>query len=110
MVRTEGGTEALRRIIYLRLEIAAGTPTSISVPSAFGALILKAAAFTTDSRYRDRHLFDAAALARVVDDPFAEREDFTGSDRRRIVTLQKAILEGHPEWRRQLPENSSRKR
>ena len=103
MVRIEGGTQALRRTIDARLEITAGTPTSISVPSAFGALILKAAAYTTDSRDRDRHLFDAAALLACIDDPFAEREEFSGSDRRRIAALNRALPEGHPAWR-QLPE------
>ena len=104
MVRIEGGTQALRRTINARLEITTGKTTSISVPSPFGALILKAAAYTTDSRDRDRHLFDAAALLACIDDPFAEREDFSGSDRRRLATLQKAIPEGHPAWR-QLPQN-----
>jgi hypothetical protein len=62
----------------------AGIVTTISVPRPFGALILKAAAYATDSRDRDRHLFDAAALLACVEDPFAERDDFAGSDRRRV--------------------------
>ncbi len=103
MGRIEGGTQALRRTINARLEVATGKPTSISVPSAFGALVLKAAAYTTDSHDRDRHLFDAAALLACIDDPFAECEDFSGSDRRRLATLHKALPEGHPAWR-QLPE------
>lgn len=103
MVRIEGGTQALRRTINARMEIAAGTITSVSVPRPFGALILKAAAYTTDSRDRDRHLFDAAALLACIADPFAERNDFTGSDRRRLAALQKALPESHPAWR-QLPE------
>jgi hypothetical protein len=44
MVRIEGGTQALRRTINSR---------------AFGAVILKAAAYTADTRERERHLFDA---------------------------------------------------
>lgn len=99
MVRIEGGTQALRRTINARLEIATGKQTSISVPSPFGALILKAAAYTTDSRDPDRHLFDAVALLACIDDPFAEREGFVGSDRRRLATLQRAVPEGHPAWR-----------
>lgn len=79
-----------------------GGVATISVPRPFGALILKAAAYTTDSRDRVRHLFDAAALLACIGDPFAERADFAGSDRRRIATLQRALPEGHPAWR-QLP-------
>ena len=56
MVRIEGGTQALRRTVNARLEIEADTPTTVSVPRPFGAVILKAAAYVTDSRDRDRHL------------------------------------------------------
>ncbi|WP_202033244.1 hypothetical protein [Nocardioides sp. WS12] len=47
MVRIEGGTQALRRTINARLEIEPETITTISVPGAFGALVLKAAAYKT---------------------------------------------------------------
>jgi len=99
MVRIEGGTQALRRTINARLEIVPGTIVTISVPRPFGALILKAAAYTTDSRDRERHIFDAAALLACIDDPFAERAEFTGSDRRRIATLVAHLDGAHPAWR-----------
>jgi hypothetical protein len=88
MVRIEGGTQALRRTINARLEIEIGAVTTVSVPGSFGALILKAAAYKTDSRDRDRHLRDAVVLLACIDDPFAEREGFTGSDRSRLQTLR----------------------
>lgn len=84
--------------------LVAGTTATISVPRPFGALILKAAAYTTDSRDRERHLFDAAALLACIDDPFAERAEFTGSDRRRIATLVTHLGATHPAWRA-LPED-----
>lgn len=99
MVRIEGGTQALRRTINARIEITPETTTTISVPRPFGALVLKAAAYTTDSRDRDRHLFDAAALLACIDDPFAERAGFAGSDRRRITTLAERLTSEHPAWR-----------
>ncbi|WP_245548353.1 hypothetical protein [Gordonia araii] len=99
MVRIEGGTQALRRTVNARLEIAPGTITTISVPRPFGALILKAAAYTTDSRDRERHMFDSAALLACIDDPFAERTQYTGSDRRRIGTLAKTLNATHAAWR-----------
>jgi predicted nucleotidyltransferase len=98
MVRIEGGTQALRRTVDARLEIVRGTTSTISVPGPFGALILKAAAFMTDSRDRDRHLFDAAALLACID-PLAARAEFTGSDRRRIATLVEHLGTGHSAWR-----------
>lgn len=99
MVRIEGGTQALRRTVNAQLEITAGTVATISVPRAFGAVVLKAAAYATDSRDRERHLFDAAALLACIVDPFAERVWFTGSDRRRLATLRAALTPGHTAWR-----------
>ncbi|NNM47281.1 hypothetical protein HJG52_14875 [Knoellia sp. DB2414S] len=99
MVRIEGGTQALRRTINARLEITTGRLTTVSVPSPFGAVILKSAAYAADSRDSERHLFDAVALLACIEDPFAERDTFTGSDRRRLATLQRAVHEGHPAWR-----------
>ncbi|MFJ9367643.1 hypothetical protein ACIRRA_24925 [Nocardia sp. NPDC101769] len=99
MVRIEGGTQALRRTIHARIEIESETVANISVPNPFGALILKAAAYTTDSRDRDRHLHDAAALLACIEDPFAERDAFAGSDRRRISALATQLEFDHSAWR-----------
>lgn len=98
MVPIEGGTQALRRTINAVLDIRADGPTTISVPRAFGAVILKAAAYLGDSRDRDRHLFDAAALLACIQDPFAELEHLAGSDRRRIRTLVERLPDSHEAW------------
>jgi len=103
MVAIEGGTQALRRTVNARLAIDDEGPTTISVPSAFGATILKAAAYRADSRDKGRHLQDAALLLACVEDPFAERERFGGSDRSRIHTLVRALPDSAREWRL-LPE------
>lgn len=99
MVAIEGGTPALRRTVNARLEIEPGSVSTISVPRPFGALILKAAAYKTDARDRDRHLFDAAVLLACIEDPFTEREHFAGSDRSRLTLLQKALPDDHAAWR-----------
>ena len=98
MVSIEGGTQALRRTIDARLEIVSGRTTTVSVPSPFGAVILKAAAYQTDSRDRERHLRDAALLLAVVDDPYAERNGLTGSDRPRLQVLVRALPDHAREW------------
>jgi hypothetical protein len=75
-----------------------GRPTTISAPSAFGAVILKAAAYGSDSRDRQRHLQDAALLLSVLD-PYAERERFAGSDRSRLPAVRSARPDDAVAWR-----------
>lgn len=99
MVKVEGATQALRRTVNAVLEITPGVPTTISVPGPFGALILKAAAYQSDSRDPQRHLYDAAALLACIQDPYAERESFAGSDRARLGILAQALVAGHGAWR-----------
>jgi len=99
MVAIEGGTQALRRTVNAQLSIASGRVTTVSVPSPFGGLVLKAAAYQTDSRDRERHLWDAAALLCCLDDPYNERDQFVGSDRARIEVLSGALTDNHGAWR-----------
>lgn len=100
MVRIEGGTQALRRTVNARLNINSGQVTTISVPNPFGALIPKAAAYQTDTRDRDRHLYDAAVLLCCIKDPYLERERFAGSDRARLARLEKSLPPAHSAWQR----------
>lgn len=99
MVAIDGGTQALRRTINARLQISTGTTTMLSVPNPFGALVLKAAAFQADSRDPERHLQDAAVLLCCIEDPYAEREQFAGSDRQRFEVLRHALPDGARVWR-----------
>jgi hypothetical protein len=99
MVALEGGTQALRRTINARLRITPGRTTPVSVPSPFGALILKAAAYLTDARDPDRHLQDAALLLAVIEDPYSERGQLAGSDRRRLQGLARALPDAARQWR-----------
>lgn len=108
MVKIEGGTQALKRTANYRLKINDGQTTAISVPQPFGALILKAAAHKTDSRERDRHLFDAAVLLACIEDPFVERDGFAGSDRSRLLLLESKLVDGHPAWARMPREDQRR--
>jgi hypothetical protein len=104
MVAIDGGTQALRRTVNARLAIIPTRTTTVSVPAPFGALILKAAAYQTDTRDRERHLVDAAALLCCLDEPYAEREQYTGSDRARVEILRHALPDGYTAWRIFAPE------
>lgn len=69
-------------------------------PNLLGALVLKAAAYLADSRDRDRHAFDAAFLAGLIDDPRELRGTFKGSDRKLLLALSRVIVQRHhPAWR-----------
>ncbi|MGC3954830.1 MAG: hypothetical protein QM804_11410 [Propionicimonas sp.] len=98
MVAIEGGTQALKRTVNARLEIVPGRMTTVSVPLPFGATVLKAAAYLTDTRDRERHLRDAALLLAVIDDPYAERAGFAGSDRQRLLALANVLPDDAREW------------
>jgi len=105
LVQVEGGTQALRRTVHAELDITGSATTRISVPNAFGALILKAA-HKIDSRDPARHLADAVVLLACVD-PFEERAA-SGSDRSRLLYLQRHLADPTaPAWL-QLPADARR--
>jgi hypothetical protein len=90
--------QALKRTANYTVEIISGEVITVSVPRPFGALILKAAAYQADTRDRDRHLQDAAVLLACVDDPIAERDQLHGSDRSRLLTLERELVDTHSAW------------
>jgi hypothetical protein len=97
LVQVAGGTQARRRTALAELEITGTARTTICVPDAFGALILKAAAHRADTRDRDRHLSDAAVLLACVD-PFEDRTP-SGSDRSRLHHLRTHLADPTaPAW------------
>ncbi|SDP11852.1 hypothetical protein SAMN05660199_03197 [Klenkia soli] len=105
MVPVDGGTQARRRATTAQVDIT-DEPTVVTVPNAFGALILKAAAHKADSRDPGRHLLDAAVLLACVD-PFEDRIP-SGSDRGRLLHLQEHLgRPTAPAWL-QLPEGARR--
>lgn len=99
MMAIEGGTQALRRTINARMQITPDRTTTVSVPSPLGALILKAAAYQSDSRDKERHLQDAALLLAVIEDPYSLREQFAGSDKSRLTAIAGALHDDARPWR-----------
>ncbi|CAA9257510.1 MAG: hypothetical protein AVDCRST_MAG52-2461 [uncultured Blastococcus sp.] len=106
LVLVDGGTQALRRTVLAELAISGSVPTTVSVPDAFGALILKAAAHKADTRDRDRHLTDAAVLLACVD-PFEERLP-SGSDRSRLLHLREHLADPTAAAWLSLPDDARR--
>ena len=101
MMAAEGTTQALRRTIDASLQLrGASAPTILSIPDAYGALILKAAAHMVDKRNPGRHLRDAVILLACLEDPFSveERPAFQ-SDARRVRHLEKVLADDdHAAW------------
>jgi hypothetical protein len=60
--------------------------------------------YQTDTRDRERHLLDAVVLLAVIDDPFAEREQFAGSDKSRLVKLSNHLSSDARDWERLPPD------
>jgi len=98
-IQVSGGRQALQRVLPMTVR-KAGRSGLVPLPDRLGALILKAAAWATDSRDRERHSGDAAFLVSLIDDPLAERARFAGSDRRRLLRLDSVLADpAAPEWR-----------
>lgn len=94
-----GGTSALRKVEAVDLDY--GTrhkPVTVRVPDALGALVLKAEAFKSDPRDRDRHLDDAVILCCTIQDAYTDSKRMIGSDRGRMMSLTAKLVAEHPSW------------
>lgn len=99
MITAPGGKQAVQRTVTANMDITEEVSTTLGVPSVLGALILKAAAFTTDSRDPARHLTDATVLLACLQDPIATRAQLKGSDRSRLRLLSENLPDESPLWR-----------
>lgn len=98
-IRVPGGRQALQRTVPTTASKGARSAV-VPVPDLLGALVLKAAAWATDSRDRERHSGDAAFLVSLIGDPIAERGRFAGSDRKRLLRLDDVLADSSAlEWR-----------
>ncbi|WP_233529024.1 hypothetical protein [Antrihabitans stalagmiti] len=97
--RIPAGTSALRKTVNCVVQFEPNAATTLSVPDALGALILKGAAYKEDSRDRGRHLDDAALLACAIDSPVFEAGRLEGNDRGRIRVLADQLRDpAHRSW------------
>ena len=92
VMQVTGGRQALTRLQQVHFQLH-DTAIPIPVPTLHGALVLKAAAHTVDSRDRDRHLLDAITLLACITDIEPTVGDLRGSDRKRLIHVMKAFDE-----------------
>jgi hypothetical protein len=94
-----GGAQAVERSMQIELIDHNGSCV-IRIPDLLGALILKSAAYSADhAGYGERHLYDAALLASLIDDPDAEIGRLhSRTDRKRIKLLHDSLTERSPYW------------
>lgn len=78
----DGGQSAVNKKMEVEL-VCGDRKAVIYMPDQLGALVLKCAAARQDQKGM-RHLQDAAMLASLIEDPFAERLRLQGSDCRRL--------------------------
>lgn len=96
LMQIDGGQQASKRLAQLEVE---GCEFPMLIPDQLGALVLKGAAYLVDSRDKDRHLQDAAALAATITDHAGQRARLTGSDPKRIRALSDGLSSPtHPAW------------
>jgi hypothetical protein len=98
MMETPGGAQALSR----RMTVVAHTTQgqfAFCLPDELGALILKSAAWKSDTRNKERHLEDAALLASLIPYVATELNRLHGSDKKRLRAIYTALQDSnHPAW------------
>lgn len=90
ILETPGGAQAIER----KMPVLIKTETrekQIFIPDLLGALILKAAAYASDRRDRQRHLDDGALLAALITDHATDLKRLHGSDKKRLRALSEAL-------------------
>jgi hypothetical protein len=91
-ITIDAGHQALQRVVKLQvLKLGRAAPVGVPVPDLLGAVVLKAAAWAMDSRDPQRHSGDAAFLASLIENPLALRARYAGSDRKRLLRLNRRL-------------------
>jgi hypothetical protein len=90
-----GGKQALKRTVDVDVETGDDT-VRLSLPNLHGALVLKGAAYLSDTRDRGRHASDAVVLLACLTDPGDVLDHLAGSDRKRLLALVEALEKPEP--------------
>jgi hypothetical protein len=98
-VAIAGGTYALERSQPLAVRLD-GREAMIPCPDLAGALVIKAAAVSSDHGLGpERHLSDLAVLFSLVADPFRLRDELGPRNARRIAAVGALDYDEHEAWR-----------
>jgi hypothetical protein len=94
LMAIEGGAQAIDRKMFYHIT-SEEKKYKIPVPDDLGSLILKSAAYKSDTRDSMRHLEDSLLLASIITDYPYERSRLQGSDQKRLLK----VLQGFEEHR-----------
>jgi hypothetical protein len=98
MMAIPGGAQGLARKMLLQLGTEDDAP-KISMPNLLGALILKCAAYQSDTRDKERHLDDIALLSCFITDHRNVLEQLHGSDKKRLRAASAGLANvNHRAW------------
>lgn len=104
MMEMPGGAQAIERAMPVQIECGRDSAT-VLIPDLLGAIVLKAAAYSSDRRSRERHLEDIALLSSLVVDVRMLKEQMRGSDAKRIRAAWKALSNvNDPAWLLLVPD------
>lgn len=96
-----GGAQAIERSMLIKLiDKVNNVEAELRIPDLLGALILKSAAYSADNvGDKERHLYDAALIASLIDDPDAEAKRLhSKNDYKRLRFLQAKLNKEAKYW------------
>ena len=96
-----GGAQAIERSIIVKLIDKNGNNEAmLRIPDLLGALILKSAAYNADNMGdREKHLYDAALIASLIDDPdFEASRLHSKNDYKRLRFLKSKLTKDSIYW------------
>jgi hypothetical protein len=98
LMEVPGGAQAIERKLQLTMSVIE-KDYSLVIPDLLGAFVLKAAAYGSDTRNKNRHLNDVALLACLFENTSEELSRLHGSDKKRIRLVESALSNpNHNSW------------
>lgn len=96
-----GGAQAIERSMLVKLiDRHENNEAMLRIPDLLGALILKSAAYNADNMGdREKHLYDAALIASLIDDPdFETKRLHSKNDYKRLRFLKSKLTKDSIYW------------
>lgn len=104
LFETVGGAQAIERAEEVSIAYKSQV-FNVKIPNLLGALVLKSAAYSADTREAERHLQDLLVLYAQIENPLELLEDVHGSDKKRLYgALQKISQQDFYGWKLGFPQ------